>query len=344
MKHTARFGIWTPLAIATSLLASAAVGQAPPDYGHDFVTVGSPGNRPTSPEELDPARRDLRIGAVPYPFRVARTEITVAQWLEFARAYLPFNPTPADGGIRGQWIDYDSGVYFASPFALDRPVDVSWRFAARYANWLHNGKLGESWAFESGAYDASTFTTNPDGTLSDRIEHLPGARFWIPTRDEWTKATYFDPNRHGIGREGYWPFPSRSIEPLVSATPQSGGQTDAGFSFPADLYLPVGSFPGSASPWGLLDTSGGQWEWASSDLSGDRRGIAVLGSRRRQLDYEFSDELGSLLQGDTAFFRAGVRLASAVPSPGVGAVVVLVGFVCTKRRTHVPRLCVPPRS
>jgi hypothetical protein len=77
---------------ASALAAGGALAQqVPPSYGHDFVTIGAPGNRGTLPSEQPWAEfPDQAVGAVGYEFRITRTEVSANQWLEFARAYAPF--------------------------------------------------------------------------------------------------------------------------------------------------------------------------------------------------------------------------------------------------------------
>src|SRR2546423_4156406 len=83
-----------PLFIATVLaltVSRVAVGQGPPpDYGIDFVTVGAPGNVAASP--IDYPDLGDPFGAVDHDYRIARTELTVAQWFPFVQAYSAVNP------------------------------------------------------------------------------------------------------------------------------------------------------------------------------------------------------------------------------------------------------------
>lgn len=100
--------------------------------------------------------------------------------------------------------------------------------AARYCNWPTNGKRPERDAFENGAYDTSTFTTNSAGTFNDQRTHTPGASFWIPTVDEWIKAAYYDPNRYGNGVEGYWLYNNQSNTAPIYNAPWNGGESNGG--------------------------------------------------------------------------------------------------------------------
>jgi len=232
MTHARTLLVGCNVALA---LATTAHAQAP-SHGHDFVTIGAPGNRNTIPKEvpLDPT---ISQGKVDYVYRMTRTEITVAQWNEFLNAYEPFAPDPRDPDLLGRYLfrNTGGGGYTPWPGTEQYPTNMSWRYAARYANWLHNDKANNAAAFESGAYDTSTFTQNPNGSYNDQRSRSPGAKFWIPSLDEWIKAAYYDPDRYGPGEEGYWRNPGSQQELLMSGYPHNGGegQTNA-VTFPTN--------------------------------------------------------------------------------------------------------------
>lgn len=250
------------LILSMGILSSPVWAQPHADT-YEWAVITHPGNRATIPEET-PLRPDVPIGSVDYVFRIAKTEVTVGQWFEFVTAYAPFYDLNgiADPDFTGQSINYAfDGLYILPGVSHQRPSNMSWEYAARYCNWLHNGQVNEAWAFESGVYDTSTFTFNPDGTPNHQFRRSPGARYWIPSLDEWTKAAHYDPNRYGPGQEGYWLYPNGSNERSVGGglLPDQGGERNAGTTniWPID----VASFPHIQSPYGLLDASGGMSEW-----------------------------------------------------------------------------------
>jgi len=297
---------------------AARAGVTPPDYGLNWVTIGDPGNRGVLPAEV-PDRPELanqNLGAVSYEFRLTQTEITVSQWFEFVLAYQPHYQGPSnDPGYIGFDIRRSGNTYAISgdPTA---PTSMSWEFAARYCNWLHNGKALTRDAFESGAYDTSTFTRNPDGTANHQLTRSEGALFWIPSLDEWTKGAHWDPAKNN-GDGGYWRYPGASDEQLIPGPPGSGGQTNGG-----DPPGPAtaGSYPDVNGPWGLLDTSGGVREWTETQLlfaTGVRR---TRGSSRGSPFFADNDRLDAQdFAGGLSNPSAGLRLASRVPSPGAFA-------------------------
>ena len=202
--------------------------------------------------------------------------------------------------------------------AQDYPTNQSWRMAARYCNWLHNNKGSTEEAFASGAYDASTFTENKDGTYNDQATRSPGARYWIPSLDEWIKGVYYDPA--GNGGEGVWWWqPGSSDMPLFAETPRKGGETNASLfwtpGFPEYLIRPA-SYPHIQSPWGLLDASGGWREWTEEfgNPLHSRRMTKGSSFFTDDFNYQWEDGILHSLHGPAdGTTMQGLRLASAVP-------------------------------
>lgn len=307
-------------ATAVLLLASAGISAlAQQSYGIDFATIGAAGNRAATLDEApDMYRRAESIGAVGYEYRISRTELTNTQWFEFVQAYAPFNQgAPNDGGFTGDWISYQgNGQYRMNAGTENWAANMSWHMAARYCNWLQNGKVISASAFEQGVYDTSTFTRNPNNTWNDNREHAADARFWIPGLDEWAKAAYYDPNKYGAGQEGYWLQPAMSDVPLISGVP-GVGETSAGLD--PWLHFPVGSYPSVLSPWGLLDTSGGMIEWLGGQLlagPNSTNDAWYKGSGIGNQFYELQDRL-DWARGAQPQFPNGLRIASSIPAPGV---------------------------
>ncbi len=198
------------------LIATASTGaRARPDI--EFVTIGAPGNPaynvPSPPGHFNVQGR----GSVAYEYRIGKYEVTTAQWMEFVNTYSvlggkwTFFAAPAfwgavqDPGYTGPGTKWTLNA--SLPNAAMVPVRaITWRESAMFCNWLHNDKASGLWAIQDGAYDASTFTTNPNGTINGQLTHHPWAKYWIPTFDEHIKAAHYDPNRYGPGQGGYWMF------------------------------------------------------------------------------------------------------------------------------------------
>jgi formylglycine-generating enzyme required for sulfatase activity len=70
---------------------------------------------------------------------------------------------------------------------------VSWGNAARFTNWLHNGQPTSAegpGTTETGAYALNGATSNDDLLA---VSRSAGAKWFIPSEDEWYKAAYYDP-------------------------------------------------------------------------------------------------------------------------------------------------------
>jgi len=245
------------------------------DFGIDFVTVDDPGNSAYPGEFGILAGR----GSVDYTFRVSRTEITSGQWMLFVNQFgtmsdelgdllrtdiWPAYTDPSYNGP-GQRYVYSSGVIHPEL----SPVGISWRQAAMFCNWMHNGRSDDPQTLFYGVYDTSTFTRNDDeNTFNDQDTHFPGARYWIVTLDEYLKAVYYDPDKNGHG-PGWWEFGHSSDEPPVYGMPGVGdvgrelGEEEliqlAGL--PSPSFIPLGIYTNAQSPWGLLDVLGGNTDF-----------------------------------------------------------------------------------
>lgn len=333
--RTIQAGAWLRvLAIGASLghagvHAIAAGAGAPPSYGHDFVTVGAPGNRAALESERyygSAVAGFPNLGAVNYAYRISRTETTTRQWFDFVQVFWPFADklgiSRLDQALAGGWINASNLTpgthpgWYMPQGTENLAIETSFRFSARYVNWLHNGKPTTNLTFatfDQGAYDMAT------------LARQPGAKYWIPSLDEWTKAVYYDPNRYGEGQEGYWLHSGMSAVPLVGGPPGSpGAQTSAGGWWHGGLGPPpsVGAYPQTLSPWGLLDTSGGVAELTDTlnqfgvpnerVVRGQGLGPSPISDR---LDYLFSNILPEGTRG--------LRIASLVPT---GAPLTLFGI------------------
>ncbi len=252
------------IGISIMLVSHSALASDEPRW----ALIGDPGNRHTTFEETSrPGFDGAEYGAVDYLYRIAVFELTVAEYFEFVEHYLPIyeKRTGMSTGFTnftGHSISTSNGhAQFRNGVSPDQPTDMSWEYAARYINWIHHGKVDEEWAYETGVYDTSLFTPNPDGTFNHPLTHAPDARYWIPTADEWVKAAHWDPDLDN-GDGGYWQYPTSSnIEPIPSLLPEDGGERNAGPLGDQSWPMGIGSFRKIQSPWGLFDTAGGMEEY-----------------------------------------------------------------------------------
>lgn len=306
------------------------------DREFPWAVIGDPGN-PSAPSSLFPFQPGGPArGGVNYEYRISKTEVTVGQWARFVSAYLPYYKGNAiNPGFHG------NGILYVGPFTgyqvrwdLNAPTTMNWQYAARYCNWLHNGMATNQEAFELGVYDMSTLVIDPiTGRGQMNTTPMPGARVWIPTLDEWTKAAYYDPDRHGPGQGGYWMYPNSSDTQSVAGLPSEGGQTSRG----SLMQMPVGSYPGTVSPWGLLDVSGGVAEILNYFPESTYRAWAVGTDYMTDNILAGRDSLGWSDHNFVGFTGGGslngLRLAAPIPGTGV-PVTILASLSLLSRRSR----------
>lgn len=304
--------------------AATSWAQPVPDGDFPWVTVGHPGNAAYSGPDVN--GQTAGRGSVPYSFRISRLELTTAQWMEFANVMAALGePYRIGEGPVGGYERNFSGSgprYVLRPFegAAMRPVTgITWHNAARYCNWLQNGKPATLDSLVTGAYDTTTFGPPVNGQRPDALTRLPGARFFIPTLDEWLKAVHYDPDRYGPDQGGYWMYPNGTDTPLTTGSVGEGGQTNTGDPYTlSSRSYELGAYSDVQTPWGLWDASGGASEWLEDASDGTRQRRLYDGTSyfsedfQRVLDvsYQHSSDLPGA-EG-TAI---GLRIASVVPVP-----------------------------
>lgn len=184
-----------------------------------FVTVGDIGNSPDS----------SGYGAVSYSYGIQQNLLTNTEYVLFLNAvdaagtnpYSIYNPTMSSSARGG--ISFDGNLpngekYYTKPNMSNKPVNfINWYNAARYCNWLHNGKPNQP----AGA----TTTENGSYTLNNNIgfpSRNSGATYFIPKEDEWYKAAFY---KGGGVSSGYWDYATQSdiLPSAVCALPNGDG-------------------------------------------------------------------------------------------------------------------------
>jgi formylglycine-generating enzyme required for sulfatase activity len=230
------------------------------------------------------------------------------------------------------------------------PVGATdWRSAAIYCNWLHNNKSLAQNAFTSGAYDVGTFgyVTLPNGVLAftDQAARSPGARYFIPTLDEWIKAAHYDPQKVNSDGSlgGYWTYSNTSNTPYIGAPPSAGGTANFGFDAGA-FSIPLGAYANATSPWGLYDVAGGSFEWTESiftDPIDGRNYRSYDGSARTNgTNWGNQDTIHGFrsFRPNLAPVESGFRIAATIPAPATLELVVAGLFPLRRRKDGA--LCV----
>jgi len=267
---------WAPPLNSPYNFNVSLLDQPPADpcdgVGLDMVLVGNPGNA------ADATGR----GAIDRLYRVGTFEVTNPDYVEFLNAVAKDDP---NGLFNQNMEDSDRGgilragspgtfTYFTKEHFSNKPVNwIGWPDCARYCNWLHNGK-------PAGTQDASTTETGAyDMTLpNDQIVRQQGARWYLPTHDEWYKAAYhdpIDPGADGGGTPDYWNYPTRSDTLPTKAQDDAVGDVtnpgpnvanyDKGANWNGENgnVTTVGGTT-SVGPWGTFDMGGNINEWTET--------------------------------------------------------------------------------
>lgn len=195
-----------------------------PDDLPNFVMVGDINN----PADSRPAPLGWQEGvntgrgSVSYIYSINKYSVTNNEYVEFLNSvattdiYGLYNIFMSNvrGGIERSGTD-GSYVYTTKINYGNKPVClVSWFDCARYCNWLHNGKPSGSQnnsTTEDGAYTL-------DGRITgDALVKNSGAKYHMPTEDEWYKAAYYTSNKNGSG-PGYWTYATQSDDMPLRVT------------------------------------------------------------------------------------------------------------------------------
>ena len=296
----------------------------------DWVPVGNPGNAPDTASNCIGAD----CGQVNYNYYISKYDVTNAQYAEFLNAKAASDPhslynsamaSDVNGGIiqSGSSGSYTYAV--KSGFANDPVVYVPFWNALRFANWLNNGQgTGDT---ETGAY-----TITGAGIAANSITRNPGANIFLPSENEWYKAAYYNPITNS-----YFTYPAGSSTPTVCAAPGATANTancNPNPPLPGGVgkVTDVGAYTRSASPYGAFDMGGNVFQWNEQIVSGSTRGIRG-GSWDGGANYLATSSPG-YDDPTNGPFNVGFRVASLVPEPGTGLLVItgLLGLAAQRRR------------
>lgn len=313
------------------------------------VPVGDPGNLADTESMADGT---TGYGSVGYVYSIGKYEITAGQYTEFLNKV-------ATTDSYGLWNfsmgsqpyackiqrNGSSGSYTYSVAAdwANRPVNyVSYWDACRFANWMHNGQPSgrqNSLTTEDGAYTLNGY----NGTDGLAIQRNVGARWYIPSENEWYKAAYYT----GGGTDaGYWDYPTQSdTSPSNQVLPTDPGNSANYYTTTYSIDGPywrteAGEFENSGSAYGTFDQAGNVWEWNEGVLrvSGAYTSRCFRGgSFISDASYLHASARPTVFIFPTyEHYVMGFRIAGAVPEPSSflalgSGLLVLAGTVRRKR-------------
>ena len=346
-------------AIAAMLLSAGAANADVFNMGSgltglSFVTVGNPGNAAST--SRSPANGSY-MGSVGYTYQIGKYDVTAGQYCQFLNAvaatdpyglyntYMSAGPGGQPGrvgcgitrtGIAGNY-SYNTTSSGYSVNNGDFPVNfISWGDAARFCNWLTNGQpatgVEDLSTTENGSYYLNGSTSD---TALQAVNRACGAKYVIPTENEWFKAGFYDPTLNS-GSGGYWQYLTKSnTSPsnVLSSTGTNNGNYKPGSTYtdPTNYLTVVGAFAGSPGPYGTYDMGGDVMQ---------RNEMIITGSGRNDRCYRggsYVEPAGALGVGvnfssspSREYDDVGFRVAQ-VPEPASATLMVLGGLVLLRR-------------
>jgi serine/threonine-protein kinase len=297
------------------------------DHTVKWVVIGDAGNQ---------ADHQTGLGDVDYEFVLTQYELTNEQYCRFLNgsdagrrnryglAHGPMTATNPAAGINAEEQPDKTFRYRPKPGMAEKPVaNVRWADAARLANWLHNGATLAEDATEHGAYAIENRELDPVTALPKQ----EGARFWVPSVDEWFKAAYF---RGGKSSAGYWKYPTATNTELIPAA-NTEAAVQAGLrgietraNFEGQLPLTVG-MNGAASAYGVFDMGGNAADLATYLPTDSANSLGVLAiacggdysAPRSTLDRAWFKSCKADTVAATLAMNTGIRLARAPNESGI---------------------------
>jgi formylglycine-generating enzyme required for sulfatase activity len=269
--------------LTVSALALAA-GVAYAGVVMDMVPVGDPGNAP------DTRYATPGYGAVNYTYQIGKYEVTAGQYTEFLNdvaktdTYGLYNTSMWNdtygckiqrSGTSGSY------TYSVASDRADHPINfVSFWDSCRFVNWLQNGQptgLQNASTTEDGAYTLNGYT----GNSGISIQRNSGAKWFLPSDNEWYKAAFYDPGKPGGA--GYWDYPIRSNTEPKRESPPGTDLVNGSWNVnqvvgPPYYTTKVGAYSAkpSTSAYGTYDQGGNQGEWCDTNFApGDTRRVLL---------------------------------------------------------------------
>ncbi len=202
-----------------------------------FVQIGDTGNAPDSNNK----------GSVEYHYDIMLHPVTNSEYTTFLNSvdpsgtnqyslYSPNMTSVTQGGIGLNLTASNGSKYFTKANMATKPVIfVDWFCGARMCNWLHNN-YGST---ESGVYLLNGSVSGTSFTRSS------GARFAIPTENEWYKAAYYKADSTNAG---YWDYATQSDSAPVCVQANTQGSGPVVNALPTPTPTPTPTVTNTATP------------------------------------------------------------------------------------------------
>jgi formylglycine-generating enzyme required for sulfatase activity len=257
-------------AMFVGVIWACACGFSSASEPIETVPVGNPGNGASA----------TGVGSVAEDYRIGKYEVTAAQYVGFLNAVAAddinglYNPQMWDVSYGCKIVRTgEAGAHHYSVAATygSRPVNyVSWADAARFANWLHNGRPSgpqSAATTETGAYNLLNQAGGMDLWSVWTVSRQDGARWALPTEDEWLKAAC---HKNDGPSSNYFSYPTRSD--TINISMANFGMTDGSLTGAVGRPTNVGSYT-FPSAYGTYDMAGNVWEWVETLQEDSYRGL-----------------------------------------------------------------------
>jgi formylglycine-generating enzyme len=305
--------------LCSSLLLSLLIASSASALTMDWTPISNPGN----------AADDTGFGAVSYAYSIGTYEVTMGQWTEFLNAKAASDPYSLYSSffLSGIVRSGSSGslTYSVSAGSANFPIgNVDFYDALRFVNWMNNGQgSGDT---ETGAYTLLGGTALPSNGTT--VTRNAGATIVLPSENEWYKAAYYD-----AVSASYFDYPAGSDTQTTCSAPTTTPNS-ANCENAIGVAAFIGSYIGSASPYGTFDQGGNLWEWSETiaPVIGGGDGRVVRGGSYGGLaSWLAATNRFSFIPSSADPFH-GLRLAM-IPEPGTGLLVFagLVGLAGWRR-------------
>jgi sulfatase modifying factor 1 len=343
--------------LVTVFMVATLPGSGQAQVTFDWATVGNPGNAADTLVMNKGPAADFTTGygAVGYTYRIAKSNVTNAQYVAFLNAVDPtgsnsfrlFNTKMADANANPAGLAYTGGIdrnlaagsgakYSVKTGQENFPaIWINWASGARFVNWLANGQ--GSGGTESGVYDMAAIPSN--NGFATPPPRAAGATVFLPSEDEYYKAAYYDPAKNdGVG--GYWQYGTRSDSAPASVAPpgssnaanigagtdgQSAGTlaltmatTGSVFNTNVNYLTAVGAYTTATSAYGLYDLDGLVYNWTEATRTTFGNQLPVFrGGSWRYNDGASGAAYRNVYSGagSTSYSWFGFRIASLAPEP-----------------------------